>query len=71
MKNTPYRPCGCVYSLCMGSVALVFIVLGIQCVGVSQLLFSRWYIVGPSRESVNAVDHLLAFFFFFKSLHLS
>lgn len=46
----------------MGSAALVLVLLHIQCVCVSQPLFSRWYIVGPCRESVNAVDHLLVFF---------
>lgn len=49
------------YCLNVGSVAFVFILLHIQCVWVSQLLFSRWYFVGSSKESVNAVDHLLAF----------
>lgn len=52
--------CTCVYCLCSGSVALVLILLHIHCVCVSQLLFSRWYIVGSCRESVNAVEHLLA-----------
>lgn len=33
----------------VGSVALVFILLRIQCVCVSQSLFLRWYVEGPSR----------------------
>lgn len=48
---------------CMGSVALVLILLHIQCVCVSHLLISRLCVVDTSsRESVNAVDHLLVFF---------
>lgn len=49
--------------VCVGSVALVFILFCIQGVFLSQLFFWRWYIVGPSRESMNVVNHLLAFFF--------
>lgn len=49
-------------TVCVGSVALVFIMLCIQFACKNQLLFLKWYIIGPSRESVNAVDHLLAFF---------
>lgn len=46
----------------MGSVALMFIILRFHCVRVSQLLFPRLCVLSPSRESENAVDHLLAFF---------
>lgn len=46
----------------MGSVALVFILLRIQCLCKPAPVPPRWYVVGLSRESVNAVDHLLAFF---------
>ena len=42
--------------------SLELILLHIHCVCVSQLLFSGWYIIGSCRESVNAVDHLLAVF---------
>lgn len=49
--------------VCVGSVALVFILFCIQGVFLSQLFFWRWYIVGPSRESMNVVNHLLVFFF--------
>lgn len=45
----------------MGSVALVFIHLRLHHVHVWSLLFSGWYVLSPSRESENAVDHLLAF----------